>query len=1170
MRPSPSSVLRLAVSLCFLFLFFSSISVQAQRDALAAPTPRVTQAVDDANLTTLRGNTHPLALARFDRGAAPASMPLERMLLVLKRSPEQDAALISLLDQQQDKSSPNYHKWLKPEEFGKRFGPADADIQAVTAWLQTHGFQIGEVSKGRSVIEFSGTAAMLQEAFHTEMHRYLVNGDPHWANATDPQIPAALAPVVAGVHTLHDFRKKPHSRMLAQDIAVKYTPGTTPQITASNGQHALVPGDFKKIYNAGPVIANGTSGQGTIAVVGRSNLYGIEGGYNQPGDILNFRALFGVCCGTVYVLVNGPDPGDLGGGEEVEATLDTSWAGAMAPNSNVELVVSASTDTTEGVDLSELYIIDNNLAPVMTESFGRCELGVTAAEASAATALAEQAAAQGITFIASSGDSGSASCDAPDSAAETLGPAVSFPASIPYTVAVGGTMFKENGQDSKYWSASNSSVDFSSALSYIPEIVWNESCSSLTCGTKAALWSGGGGRSILFAKPSWQTGFGASDGARDVPDVSFTAAGHDGYLVCLEGSCIPDFRGFIHFAVVAGTSASAPSFAGAMALVDQQMGGPQGQADYVLYRLAASESFAQCNGSNTTTLPASSCTFNDTTSGNNCVPGETGYPSSCTTYPAGVGYDLATGLGSVNISNLVTNWSAANFNATSTTLAFTPNPTTVTHGAAVTADVSVMGNSGTPTGDISIIPPMRSQVADLCTPLGACSLKAGTGTTGTVSVTTHSLAGGSYNVQAYYAGDGNFAPSLSSPVALTVNPEPSSTTLVVASGFDAGGNPIPFTTGPYGGLMYLQATEKGQSGYGTPTGVIQFTDNGTALNSGEAYPLGQLGSTGMAYTPNGIFTVGVGTRAIVASYPGDASFNPNVSGTKMVKITQATTTTTVTLPDSVPGGTAILATVDTPSRGLAPTGMVTFYSGTTSLGTATLSAAQTPLGVSGSKAQATAFLVSPISENPSLTATYAGDVNYTGSTSLALVASPDFIVSNNAGAGIAVNTRGGVTTLTLTVMSIDSFNGAVALSCSGVPAQSTVQISPSSVNVDVNAGFVNSTLTIRTSSPTAMIFPARPTLQKSWQLALGLFGVAGFVLTLRSGKPRSARLRAMCLIVAVCVIASVGCGGSSSSGGHGGGGGGGNSGTPTGTYKITCQGISGSLAHSSSFQLIVQ
>ncbi len=218
----PSSLLRLVVSLCFAFLVFASIDVHAQRDSVPAPVRRVTEAVNDANLTTLRGNTHPLAMARFDRGAAPAAMPLEWILLVLKRSPEQDAALIALLDPQQDKSSRNYHKWLKPEEFGKRFGPADADIQAVTAWLQTHGFQIGNVSKGRIVIEFSGSAAMLQEAFHTEMHRYLVNGDPHWANASDPQIPAALAPVVASVHTLHDFRKKPHSRMLAQDAWFRF------------------------------------------------------------------------------------------------------------------------------------------------------------------------------------------------------------------------------------------------------------------------------------------------------------------------------------------------------------------------------------------------------------------------------------------------------------------------------------------------------------------------------------------------------------------------------------------------------------------------------------------------------------------------------------------------------------------------------------------------------------------------------------------------------------------------------------------------------------------------------------------------------------------------------------------------------------------------------------
>src|SRR6266852_5451074 len=173
------------------------------------PRPLITQSIDDAHLTTLRGNTHPLARPEFDLGTAPASLPIERMLLVLKRSDEQESALRKLLDDQQDKASPNYHKWLTPEQFGRQFGPADQDIQAVTSWLQTHGFQIGQVTKGRTVIEFSGTAAQVQEGLHTSIHKFVVNGEEHWANASDPQIPAALAPVVAGVNTLHNFYKKP-------------------------------------------------------------------------------------------------------------------------------------------------------------------------------------------------------------------------------------------------------------------------------------------------------------------------------------------------------------------------------------------------------------------------------------------------------------------------------------------------------------------------------------------------------------------------------------------------------------------------------------------------------------------------------------------------------------------------------------------------------------------------------------------------------------------------------------------------------------------------------------------------------------------------------------------------------------------------------------------------
>ena len=192
---------------------------------------RVTQVVDETQLFRLHGNTHPLARPEFDIGGAPASLPMQRMLLVLRRSPEQESALRKLLDEQQDKSSPDYHRWLTPEDFGRRFGPSDPDIQVISSWLQSHGFQVARVAKGRTVIEFSGTAAQVQEAFHTAIHKYVVKGEEHWANASDPQIPVALSPVVAGVHTLHNFYKKPQLVRAAQTIKAQYDPGRPPKVT---------------------------------------------------------------------------------------------------------------------------------------------------------------------------------------------------------------------------------------------------------------------------------------------------------------------------------------------------------------------------------------------------------------------------------------------------------------------------------------------------------------------------------------------------------------------------------------------------------------------------------------------------------------------------------------------------------------------------------------------------------------------------------------------------------------------------------------------------------------------------------------------------------------------------------------------------------------------------
>src|SRR5712692_9640754 len=257
MRLDSARFLRFVLLAVFLFIF--SALALAQQTSVG---PLIVQPVDETNLTQLKGNVHPLARPQFDQGAAPPSLPMERMLLVLKRSLEQETALQKLLDNQQDKASPNYHKWLNPDEFGQQFGPADQDIQIVASWLQSHGFQVAQVSRGRVVIEFSGTAARVQEAFHTAIHKFVVNGEEHWANASDPQIPAALTPVVAGVHTLHNFYKKPQIRISGKPAMATWKPGPPPQFTFSNGVHGLTPGDYRKIYNVLPVLSNGINGQG--------------------------------------------------------------------------------------------------------------------------------------------------------------------------------------------------------------------------------------------------------------------------------------------------------------------------------------------------------------------------------------------------------------------------------------------------------------------------------------------------------------------------------------------------------------------------------------------------------------------------------------------------------------------------------------------------------------------------------------------------------------------------------------------------------------------------------------------------------------------------------------------------------------------------------------------
>jgi len=566
---------------------------------------------DDLVRVALPDSVHPRIRGLEPVGPVPADLPMERMLLVLKLSADAASRLDQLLRDQQDPASPRYHQWLTPDQFGTQYGPPQAQLDAATGWLAQQGFTVHGASRSGLAVAFSGTAAQAGKAFRTAIMEYQVDGQRRHSNATAISIPAGLS-FVSGVVSMNDLGRTPqHTRAELR----------SPLLLTNSFGNALGPGDFATIYNLAPLFAAGTTGSGVgIAVVGQTDI--------QPQDHSTFISNFNLAGygGSFTVVHNGADPGILNSNEELEADLDTQWSSATAPGADIKLVVSASSFTTSGVDLSAQYIVDNLVAPVMTVSYGACEAALGSAGNTFYDQLWQQAASEGISVFVASGDQGPSGCDDPNAAAGT-GKAVSGLASTPYNTSVGGTLFQEGS--GSYWLLSASSLYQTTAKSYIPEAAWNES------GTVAGgrgLWASSGGASAVYSKPSWQNASGVpADGRRDLPDLAFNAAaGHDPYLVIQGGNPF----------LVGGTSASAPSMAGIMALVVQRFG-PQGNPNFTLYGLAK----AQYAG----TGPA---VFHDTTAGNTSVPGVLGFS-------AGPGYDLATGLGSLDATALVANWVAA-------------------------------------------------------------------------------------------------------------------------------------------------------------------------------------------------------------------------------------------------------------------------------------------------------------------------------------------------------------------------------------------------------------------------------------------------------------------------------------------------------------------------------
>ena len=1217
--------------------FRASAQPQSEPDGNAAQisqTPRVparvTQAVDDANRTTLRGNVHRLARAEFDRGAVSDAQPATHLALVLKRSDDQETALQQLLAQQQDKSSPNYHKWLTPQQFGAQFGPADSDIAAVTDWLTARGFTNIKVSPGRTRVEFDGNVGQITSAFQTQIHHFMVNGKMHMANVSDPQIPAALTPVVSGVATLHDFRPHALSHRLGTFRRTKDTGVVKPLFTfnaCGSTQNpapcwAVGPGDFAKIYNSPATVSGGAPGAGvTIAIVQDSNI--------NTADYTQFRSMFGLpATPAINVVLNGPDPGiqgpDSQSDDEIEADLDTQWASAVAPGAQIDLVVSQDSQSIGifGIDLSAIYIIDNNTAPILSESFGDCESDLGSSGEAFYSGLWEQASAQGITAILSAGDSGSAACDSSNSAdVASGGVAVSGLASTAYNVALGGTDFQNSGSTqnkpgttSTFWNTTNGangSFTNTSAKSYIPEWPWNDGCAAAatssnlnTCtstsdsnqnsaGFGLDLTAGGGGPSTLNTKPAYQTGITGMPSAnfRQVPDVSFFAGnGTNGsfYIICQQdantgtgsntSSC--DLNSpFADFQGVGGTSASAPAFAGVMAMVNQKTGQRQGNANFVLYQLYKNGSASTICPSSAT--PASTCIFYDTVLGNNSVACQGGTPNCSNTNSSqfGVildptktntpgfmttpGYDNATGLGSLNISNLVNAWSGVTFTADTVTLAATSS-TSITHGGTVTFMVTL--NPTAATGAVALVatPPSGSPVG-----IGsfAQSNQAFTLSGGTATITTDQLPGGNgVSVVAKYAGDGTYAPGTSNAVTVNVAKE-SSTTAVNFVTFDASGNPTINTSNsiPYGGSYILQIAVSDSTGRqcaastftttipACPTGMLTVTDNGAALNDFSGKNTTTLNSLG--YAEDQAINVANGSHSVVAVYGGDNSYNGSTSPAKAFTVTAAPTTVSIasspaTITTATPA--TITAKINTMSFGAGPTGSVIFKANGTQIGNS-VAVVPTAANLStGATAFATATITQAFSTtgNVAITAAYTtGDNNYSSSSGsgTVTVSNTGTVATTTAlTSGSTSIASGGTVMLSATVTS-SAKNGAGITGT--VQFMNGTQALGSPVNCTATAGTSTTAATCTaslspalSSAPPALLNPSHPAprIPPTAPLAvvtcvLALLLMLGARRGTFSGHRRFIYASAFALITIAIASGFAGCGGGSSTSGGGGG-----------------------------------
>ena len=977
----------------FTATFITCFLVSTYAQGQSKQHPRILKSIDDSDTVTLTGNVHPLAAAATASSAVDENTPMERLVLMLKGPATQEAQLAAFVAEQHDPKSPLYRQFLTPQQFAEQFGSADEDIAKITGWLESHGFQVDEVPTGKRSIVFSGTAGQIARAFNTEIRRYNVGGVNHIANATDPTIPAAFAEIVAGIVKLHDFR---HSANISKIAPVSGPQVANPLYTYGSA-HYLAPADYTTIYDIGPLYSANINGTGeTIAILARSNI--------NMSDVTSFRSNFGLKANNPQIVITNSDPGIVSG-DTVETTLDTEWSGAVAPGATIKVIVSAST-TADGIDLSAQYAVNNNVAPIISLSYGSCEADMGSTELAFYNSLWQQAAAQGISVMVSAGDSGAAGCYGGSSSSGS-GQAINGLCSSPYATCVGGTEFVDTANPGQYWLPGNNSV-LGSAIGYIPETVWNESGSN----GGSDLWAGGGGVSIAYSKPTWQTGPGVpADGKRDVPDVSLTASGHDGYLIYLDGGLNS----------VGGTSASAPSFAGLVALVDQKTNARQGLVNTILYPLAVKQA------------AGGAAVFHDITTGSNTVPGVKGFSAT-------VGYDPASGLGSVDANQLVNNWSASSTSAT-ITLTSSANSLNVP-----------MGQSGQVTITSAASATLKSAVALTVTGLP-------TGVTAAFSPTSIASPGSGTSTLKFTAATSAVAGTYTLTVTGTGGAVTAKTTvsLVIVSPtftLSSSATSATVTTGSTGQVVLTTAAQNGFSS------AVALTVSGL--------PTGLTA----AFSPTSIASPGSGTSTLkftAATTAAAGAYTLTVTGTGGSVTVKTTISLVIVSPTFTLSSSATSATVTTGSTGqvvLTTAGQNGFNSAVA------LTVSGLPTGVTA--AFSSTSIASPGSGTSTLKftaaanaapGTYTLTVTGTGGgltekTTVSLtVVSPTFTFSASAATATAV--IGSSAQVTVATATQNGFSSAVTLTAGGLPSGVTAAFSPTSISGSAGG---NSTLTLTVTS----------------------------------------------------------------------------------------------------------